>query len=256
MTAPDGQTLQREYLRHPGAVGIIALDGAGRVALVRQYRHAVRHRLIEPPAGLLDVDGEAYVLAAQRELAEEVGLAADTWHVLVDLFTTPGIIAESLRVYLARDLRPVAAPDGFVKEGEEAEMELSWAPLADLVDAVLAGDLHNPTLVSGVLAARVAPAGRLRLAATRRRPLAGPRRVPRPVSAEPPSDRGGPMAQTPLPVIDAHLHLWDPTTGWYDWLEREPDILQRRFVFDDARAEMAALAVVRRRAGAGRRPRR
>ena len=156
MTAPDGQTLQREYLRHPGAVGIIALDGAGRVALVRQYRHAVRHRLIEPPAGLLDVDGEAHVLAAQRELAEEVGLAADTWHVLVDLFTTPGIIAESLRVYLARDLRPVAAPDGFVKEGEEAEMELSWAPLADLVDAVLAGDLHNPTLVSGVLAARVA----------------------------------------------------------------------------------------------------
>jgi 8-oxo-dGDP phosphatase len=156
VTAPDGATLQREYLRHPGAVGVIALDDAGRVALVRQYRHAVRHRLIEPPAGLLDVDGEAYVLAARRELAEEVGLAADTWHVLVDLFTTPGIIAESLRLFLARDLRPAAAPDGFVKEGEEAEMELSGAPLADLVDAVLAGDLHNPTLVSGVLAAWVA----------------------------------------------------------------------------------------------------
>ena len=156
ITAPDGATLQREYLRHPGAVGIIALDAAGRVALVRQYRHAVRHRLLEPPAGLLDVDGEAYVLAAQRELAEEVGLAADTWHVLVDLFTTPGIVAESLRVYLARDLRPAEAPDGFVKEGEEAEMELSWAPLSDLVDAVLAGELHNPTMVSGVLAAWVA----------------------------------------------------------------------------------------------------
>ncbi len=156
ITAPDGSTLKREYLRHPGAVGIIALDDTGRVALVRQYRHAVRHRLLEPPAGLLDVDGEGYVLAAQRELAEEVGLAAGTWHVLVDLFTTPGIIAEGLRVYLARDLRPADAPDGFVKEGEEAEMELSWAPLADLVDAVLAGDLHNPTLVSGVLAAWVA----------------------------------------------------------------------------------------------------
>jgi 8-oxo-dGTP pyrophosphatase MutT (NUDIX family) len=153
VTAPDGETLRREYLRHPGAVGIIALDGQGRVALVRQYRHAVRHRLIEPPAGLLDVDGEAYLLAAQRELAEEVGLAADRWHVLVDLFTTPGIVGESLRVYLARDLHPVDAPDGFVKAGEEAEMELSWASLADLVDAVLAGDLHNPTMVSGVLAA-------------------------------------------------------------------------------------------------------
>ncbi|GAA3713165.1 NUDIX hydrolase [Microlunatus aurantiacus] len=158
ITAPDGTTLKREYLRHPGAVGIIALDARGRVALVRQYRHAVRHRLIEPPAGLLDVAGEEYVLAAQRELAEEVGLAADTWHVLVDLFTTPGIIAEGLRVYLARDLHPAAAPDGFVKEGEEAEMELSWAPLSDLVDAVLTGALHNPTLVSGVLAAALAEA--------------------------------------------------------------------------------------------------
>ena len=153
ISAPDGHTLQREYLAHPGAVGIIALDVDGRVAVVRQYRHAVRHRLIEPPAGLLDVDGEASLLAAQRELAEEVGLAADSWQVLVDLFTTPGIVGESLRVFLARDLHPVEAPDGFVKAGEEAEMELSWAPLADLVDAVLAGDLHNPTMVSGVLAA-------------------------------------------------------------------------------------------------------
>lgn len=152
VTGPGGETLQREYLRHPGAVGIVALDEQGRVALVRQYRHPVRHRLIEPPAGLLDVDGEDYLLAAQRELAEEVGLAARRWHVLVDLFTTPGIIAESLRVYLARDLQPVDAPEGFVKEGEEAEMELSWAGLGDLVDAVLAGDLHNPTMISGVLA--------------------------------------------------------------------------------------------------------
>ena len=153
VTAPDGETLQREYLRHPGAVGIIAIDGDGRVALVRQYRHPVRHRLIEPPAGLLDVDGEGYLLAAQRELAEEVGLAADSWQVLVDLFTTPGIIAEGLRIYLARELHPADAPDGFVKSGEEAELELSWAALPDLVDAVLAGDLHNPTTVSGVLAA-------------------------------------------------------------------------------------------------------
>ncbi|HEU5486979.1 MAG TPA: NUDIX hydrolase [Microlunatus sp.] len=152
VTAPDGATLQREFLRHPGAVGIIALDADHRVGLVRQYRHPVRHRLLEPPAGLLDVDGEEYLLAAQRELAEEVGLAADTWHVLVDLFTTPGIIGEGLRVFLARDLHPVDAPDGFVKEGEEAELELSWAALDDLVDAVLAGDLHNPTMVSGVLA--------------------------------------------------------------------------------------------------------
>jgi ADP-ribose pyrophosphatase len=158
IVGPDGDTLSREYLKHPGAVGIIALDDHQRVALVRQYRHAVRHRLLEPPAGLLDVHGESPLLAAQRELAEEVGLAADTWNILVDLFTTPGIIAESLRIYLARDLHPADAPDGFVKAGEEAEMELSWAPLEQLVEAVLAGDLHNPTLVSGVLATHSARA--------------------------------------------------------------------------------------------------
>ena len=153
---PDGSLIQREYLQHPGAVAVIALDAEERVALVRQYRHPVRHRLVEPPAGLLDVDGEDYLAAVQRELAEEVDLAAGQWHVLVDQFSTPGIVGESIRVYLARDLRSTAAPDGFVREGEEADMDVVWAPLSDLVDAVLDGRLHNPSLVSGVLAAEAA----------------------------------------------------------------------------------------------------
>jgi 8-oxo-dGTP pyrophosphatase MutT (NUDIX family) len=150
---PDGKLISREYLKHPGAVGVIALDDHDRVALVRQYRHPVRHRLIEPPAGLLDVGGEDYLQAIQRELAEEVGLEARTWAVLVDLFTTPGILGESLRIYLARDLRGVDTPDGYVREGEEAHMDTVWASLDDLVEAVLDGRLHNPTVVSGVLAA-------------------------------------------------------------------------------------------------------
>jgi 8-oxo-dGTP pyrophosphatase MutT (NUDIX family) len=150
---PDGELMRREYSEHPGAVGVIAIDEQQRVALVRQYRHPVRHRLIEPPAGLLDVDGEDSLPAVQRELAEEVGLEAQRWNVLVDLFTSPGILAEPMRIYLARDLTGVDAPTDFVLEGEEAHMDIVWAPLAELVDAVLAGRLHNPTLVSGVLAA-------------------------------------------------------------------------------------------------------
>lgn len=150
---PDGGTMKREYLRHPGAVSIVALDDAERVVLVRQYRHPVRYRLLEPPAGLLDVTNEEPLYAAQRELAEEVGLAAGRWDVLVDVFSTPGIIAEKLRIFLARDLVDTDAPEGFAREGEEAHMDTVRAPLADLVDAVLAGDLHNPSLVSGVLAA-------------------------------------------------------------------------------------------------------
>jgi len=153
---PDGALIHREYLEHPGAVSVIALDDQQRVGLVRQYRHPVRHRLIEPPAGLLDVVGENYLLAAQRELAEEVGLSAGRWNVLVDLFSTPGILGESLRIYLARDLDAVDAPDGFLLEGEEAHMDIVWAPLPDLVDAVLAGRLHSPSLVAGVLAAWIA----------------------------------------------------------------------------------------------------
>lgn len=154
--APDRSTVRREYLRHPGAVAVIALDESERVALVRQYRHPVRHRLVEPPAGLLDVTGEDYLAAVQRELAEEVDLAAGRWDVLVDLFSTPGILSESIRIFLARDLSPTAAPDGFVREGEEADMDVVWAPLSDLVEAVLAGQLHSPSLVSGVLAAEAA----------------------------------------------------------------------------------------------------
>jgi 8-oxo-dGDP phosphatase len=150
---PDGEVMTREYVRHPGAVGVIALDAHDRVALVRQYRHPVRHRLVEPPAGLLDVDGEDYLVAAQRELAEEAGLMAGTWHVLVDLFTTPGMVGETLRIYLARDLDPADAPEGFLRVGEEAHMDIVWATLDDLVAAVLDGRVHNPTLVSGALAA-------------------------------------------------------------------------------------------------------
>ena len=149
---PDGHLITREYLKHPGAVGVIALDDHERVALVRQYRHPVRHRLIEPPAGLLNV-GEDYLKAIQRELAEEAGLAAGSWAVLIDLFTTPGILGESLRIYLARDLEAVDTPDDFTREGEEAHMDVVWASLDDLVEAVLDGRLHNPTVVSGVLAA-------------------------------------------------------------------------------------------------------
>ena len=154
--APDGHPMTREYLRHPGAVAVIALDEEDRVALVRQYRHPVRHRLVEPPAGLLDVSGEDYLVGVQRELAEEVGLSARDWRVLVDLFSSPGMASESMRIYLARDLLPADAPEGFLREGEEADMDAVWAPLEDLVDAVLAGDVHNPNLVAGVLAAWVA----------------------------------------------------------------------------------------------------
>lgn len=158
VSAPGGSFV-RDVVVHPGAVGIIALDEAERMLLVRQYRHPVGHRLYEPPAGLLDVAGEDYVAAADRELYEEGHVRARDWRVLVDAFTSPGMTSEALRIFLARDLTPVADGDRHDGVHEEADMPVAWAPLSDVVAGVLAGKLHNPTLVMGALAAWAARNG-------------------------------------------------------------------------------------------------
>lgn len=152
VTTPTGDAITREYITHPGAVAVIALDDDDRVAVVTQYRHPAGFRFIEPPAGLLDVVDEDPLLAAQRELAEEAELAATDWRVLVDVFTSPGCNQESIRVFLARGLTKVGRPDGFELAGEEAHMELRWAPLSELVSAIYAGAVQNPTMVMGTLA--------------------------------------------------------------------------------------------------------
>ncbi len=153
---PSGETMIRDYLLHTGAVGIIALDEDERVVVVRQYRHPVGFRLIEPPAGLLDVTGEDGRAAAARELAEEAEIEASDWRVLVDYMTSPGCLQESLRIFLARGLTPAARPEGFVVEGEEAHMDVVLVPLDDLIDAIYAGRVQNPTMVVGALAAYTA----------------------------------------------------------------------------------------------------
>jgi len=149
----DGQSVTREVLVHTGAVGVVALDEQDRLLLVRQYRHPVRHYLWEPPAGLLDVDGEDPLDAARRELAEEAHLRATDWHVLVDYFNSPGGSTEAFRSYLARGLEAVPEDDRHVGDGEERDMPVAWVDLDEARDLVLGGQLHNPTAVTGILAA-------------------------------------------------------------------------------------------------------
>jgi 8-oxo-dGTP pyrophosphatase MutT (NUDIX family) len=151
----DTQVL-REYVAHPGAVAVIALDDDDRVLLLSQYRHPVRSELWEPPAGLRDVPDEELVVAAARELAEEADLVAGSWWRLVDFFTSPGGSNERIRVFLARGLRPVADADRYTRTDEEASMVPVWVPLDEAVDAVFAGRLHSPTAVTGILAAAAA----------------------------------------------------------------------------------------------------
>lgn len=150
VTMPGQTTSQRDVVVHPGAVGVVAVDGQGRVLLVTQYRHPVVRRLEELPAGLLDVAGEPALAAAQRELVEEAGLAAGRWNVLVDLLTSPGMTDEAIRIFLARDVREVQRD---VQHHEEAEMTSEWVDLDLALRRVFAGELDNAMCVVGLLAA-------------------------------------------------------------------------------------------------------
>jgi ADP-ribose pyrophosphatase len=147
---PGGGTARREVVEHFGAVAIVALDDAGDVVLVHQYRHPVGRRLWELPAGLLDMGDEPPHLTAARELEEEAGLAAEQWHVLVDVISAPGFSDESVRVFLATGLTDVGRPEA---HDEEADLTVRKMPLSDAVDMVFAGEIVNSLAVAGILAA-------------------------------------------------------------------------------------------------------
>lgn len=151
---PGGTTARREIIEHFGAVAVVAVDDEANIVLVHQYRHAFGRRLWELPAGLLDVGGEAPHLTAARELAEEAGLTAQTWHTLVDLDSSPGFSDESVRVFLATDLSEVERP---AADHEEADLEVRRIPLPDAVTMVYSGEIVNSTAVCGVLAAHAMP---------------------------------------------------------------------------------------------------
>ena len=150
---PDGEEFVREVVRHHGAVAVVAVDDQDHVFVLTQFRHPVAERLVELPAGLLDVAGEDPEAAARRELAEEAGLRAERWSVLVDVYTSPGISDERVRIYLAqrdsrrrprrtasrrRTRRPTWAGTGFRWP--------TWSP------AILSGEVKDGLAVSGSLA--------------------------------------------------------------------------------------------------------
>jgi len=153
VTMPGGGTAARDIVRHVGAVAVVALDDAGQVVLIRQYRHAVGRHLWELPAGLMDVSGEDLAAAAARELAEEADLTAGRLDVLVDLHTSPGFTDEVVRVFLARDLADVPPEQRHERRDEEADLQVLRIDLDEAVGMVLAGEITNSPAVAGLLAA-------------------------------------------------------------------------------------------------------
>lgn len=150
----SSEPITRDFVEHPGAVAIAAVDEHARIMLIQQYRHPIRAREWEIPAGLLDVSGEPPHRTAARELAEEVDLEAATWNVLADQLSSPGGISETLRIYLARDI--TARSDAFERDDEESGIVPRWVPLAEAKAAVVEGRITNATAALGILHADLA----------------------------------------------------------------------------------------------------
>jgi len=152
ITRPEGgEPFRRLVLEHPGAAVILAVDDEERVLCLRQYRHPARRRLVELPAGLLDAEGEDPLDVAKRELREETAHVAEEWSALATAYSSPGISAEVMHYFLARGLTETDR-GGFQLEHEEADMELLWIPVDDLVDGVLDGRVSDGPLALAVLA--------------------------------------------------------------------------------------------------------
>lgn len=154
LTVPGSpsEPFQRDVIAHLGAVAVLAVNDQDEILLVRQYRHPAQHALVEIPAGLRDAAGEPPVETARRELREEGYAEADTWSLLLDVFTSPGLSDERVQVFLAEGARTVGQAPGFLMEHEESLMTRGWVAYAEVLDAVLDGRVSNGITASAVTA--------------------------------------------------------------------------------------------------------
>ena len=140
---PDGEVVEREVIRHPGAVAVLAVDDHA-VHLVLQPREAVDDPdVLEIPAGRLDKTGEPPLECGKRELAEEIGKAADTWEFIRSFYAAVGVLGEVVHLYFATDLRDVP----FADSGENERIELVAWPLHDL-DAAIEATKDSKTIIA------------------------------------------------------------------------------------------------------------
>lgn len=144
------QILTREYVDHPGAVAVIAINENDEVLLINQYRAPVNEYLYEIPAGLLDVQDEEKLDAAKRELLEETDYLAKNWDLLQVFYTTPGSSSEEISIFLATDVSK--SGEVFDRIGEEKHMEINWVGFTEVLEGVMDSKLKSPSLVLGILA--------------------------------------------------------------------------------------------------------
>jgi ADP-ribose pyrophosphatase len=144
---PSGRTAQREIVEHEPVVAIVPFDANGDVVLVRQYRLATESVLLEVPAGGVD-EGESFEEAAQRELAEEVGLRAGSLVQLADFYVSPGFLTERVIAYLATDLSEAQAD-----ADEDEDIAVVRIPRSEAVVMVERGEFHDAKSIASLLLA-------------------------------------------------------------------------------------------------------
>lgn len=142
---PNGNVAVHEVVRHPGAVAVVAMDEAGNILLVRQYRTALERVTVEIPAGKLE-RGEDPAVAVRRELEEETGYSAQRIDYLMPVAVAAGYSDEIIHLYMATGLTPGAAhPD------EDEFVSAEWVALDVLVDSVLDGRIEDSKTVIAAL---------------------------------------------------------------------------------------------------------
>lgn len=141
---PDDSISTREYIRHPGAVTVLALLDNGNLVMERQYRYAPQQEFIELPAGKID-HGEDILITAQRELLEETGYVAREWSHITTAWPCIGYSDERIEYFLARGLTHQGAQ---LDDGEFLEVfELS---VADAIDWVRQGKINDSKTIVGL----------------------------------------------------------------------------------------------------------
>ncbi len=152
IVGPDGVHHTRSVVHTTDSVMVLAIDDADRVLFVQQYRHPMRRRMAELPAGKVDVAGESPLQTARRELAEEADLVAEHWTPGPELVAASGYSTESFHLFTATGLRPVPETERTVREAEEADMEHWWVPFDVAVECALTGRVKNAATCTSLLA--------------------------------------------------------------------------------------------------------
>ena len=143
---PNGQTVELELVRHQGAAAVAAVDAAGAVTLIYQYRYAAGGYIWELPAGILQDANETPVACAERELREETGLSAREWRPLGSIVTTPGFTDERIHLFLARGLEE----GDHARDHDEVISEVRTIPLADALAMIRRGEIVDGKTIAGL----------------------------------------------------------------------------------------------------------